>query len=934
VCSCLIFGSWVHGKSVYAISRHTTSTIKAFQITDDGLLETQYTGFLPNNGSGAIDLAVSDRDNILFASYDGANIIEAISTKTMERVTTLTISGGIENEIAGLEYCRTYNLLLAAERYDTKIRILEFDPLEGGFTRNIELPMPNINSGGILGLCLDETEMRLYISQSEDSRKVNYYDFSVEEDQIYVVYRGSIPIEWNGESKIAVGIALYNDKAGTKYLYSAGYNHENPNQNPYLIRTTLSPSNEVIDSLGVAVDPYTYVAGVDADDRTGYLYLTTLGANSSIRVYDPNAWSDDPNECQYLQSITGFDIAGPAGIAIGPNLYEPDRLWIQKRQIDPPLDECASPGTLVTYRTTFHQGSVDETNVVLRESLPAASVFISADPNTGFYDEGAHTYYWYIGDLSALDPNSPIEDPNMYFDMTVYVTDTAEPGGYIVNVAEVESDNAYAKDRVNTSICCWTMNGVIYVDKEAAGHNSGVNWANAYRSLNDALIRADKGCGSEIWVAEGIYSPGNSPSDAFTVPENVQIYGGFRGTETFRSQRNWKRRQTVLTGYIDRDMHGNDVQNDTIVIMADNTCLDGFTIEGGRYHGVSGSNADFALSNCVLMDHNQQAVYSVNGNLTIQWCEIYNNGYKGIYYTGNGSTLEVTHTKIYGNGSDGIYAGNADVYISNSLIYRNGLIDKTGSSGYGINLQNPGEGTLLRNNTITYHANEGVRAAGQNIPAILNCIVWGNGGTQLAGFHADQAAFNSCIQDCNDVNFNIHADPAFAYADFEAGWNNFHLAFDSPCVDAGAENSVTDPNEFDIDGEIRVFGAAVDIGADEVVACAGPLTADDVFNPLDHNADGIINFADFSGFAKTWMSRDPNDPMIVTDPNSVEDPNYVDPGTMAHWRECWDPAWDLDDTLTSARRIDWADLELFWDRYWFWIACWKENEFLDRYIAP
>jgi hypothetical protein len=43
------------------------------------------------------------------------------------------------------------------------------------------------------------------------------------------------------------------------------------------------------------------------------------------------------------------------------------------------------------------------------------------------------------------------------------------------------------------------------------------------------------------------------------------------------------------------------------------------------------------------------------------------------------------------------------------------------------------------------------------------------------------------------------------------------LLADSPCIDAGDPNYVAEPNETDIDGQIRVFAGNVDMGADEFV---------------------------------------------------------------------------------------------------------------------
>lgn len=932
-CYCLNAYSVAHAKSVYAISRHSNSTVQAFHIMDSGI-ELEYTGQFPNNGSGAIDLAVNNSDNIIFSSYDGVNIIEAISTKTMERVATEIISGGTENEIAGLEFCQTYNLLLAAERYAQSIRVLEYDSDAGIFTRNIEIPMPEVESGGILGICMDEQEMRLYISQSSNATIVRYYDFEVQGDQINVTHEGNISIELDGQSKIAVGIALYNDGAGTKYLYSTGYNHENPQEHPYIIRTSLTASNEVIERFGVVMEPYTFVAGVDTDNETGYLYLTTLGAISSVRVYDPNQWTDDPNDCQFLQKITGSYIVGPAGIAVGPNLFAPNRLWIEKKQVSPNPNTCVNPDTFVTYRTAFHQGQKEEFNVVLKEFLPEESIFVSADPNTGFYDPAAHTYSWDVGYLPALDPNSPA-DPNLYCEITVYVTNTAEPGGSIMNIVEVESDSAYAKDTLQTTICCWTTDNLIYVNENAIGHNSGVNWTNAYRTLNDALNRAMMGCGTEIWVAQGVYSPGNAISETYSVPDNVEIYGGFKGDETDRSQRNWVAHPTILSGYIDIDSFGDDVQTNIVVTMGNNTLLDGFTVQAGEYRGIIGENVDFVVKNCILLDNDRIGIYSANGDLTVDWCEVKNSGFQGIYHIGDDNTQEVvSNCKIYDNQQDGIYTSNSNLHIINSLIYQNGLGSNPGNSYYGIKVLNPSPDSVLRNNTIVSNMNAGVHFTGENLPLLLNCIIWGNETKQLAGFDADTAAFNSCIQDCNDVpdHDNISTDPNFAYNPLGSANTNFHLAYNSPCVNAG--DGVTDANEFDIDGEMRIYGDIVDIGADEAVACDGDLTEDDIYSPQDWDADGLINHTEFTRLSEKWLCHDPNDPSITTDPNRINDPNYADPDTMLQWRQCWDSKYNLDETLTSAYEIDLEDLEMFWDNYWLWIACWKENEFLDLYGAP
>ena len=127
---------------------------------------------------------------------------------------------------------------------------------------------------------------------------------------------------------------------------------------------------------------------------------------------------------------------------------------------------------------------------------------------------------------------------------------------------------------------------------------------------------------------------------------------------------------------------------------------------------------------------------------------------------------------------------------------------------------------------------------------LTNCILWGNtdsGPTDLSAqirlVSADAASVVfSCIQDDNpgdgnvpfgagDPNYNIDQDPCFVRNpnDGGDGWGvggnddfgDLHLEANSPCIEAGLPNYIAGPNAFDIDGQSRVIGQQIDIGADE-----------------------------------------------------------------------------------------------------------------------
>jgi hypothetical protein len=135
---------------------------------------------------------------------------------------------------------------------------------------------------------------------------------------------------------------------------------------------------------------------------------------------------------------------------------------------------------------------------------------------------------------------------------------------------------------------------IIYVDADAAPGGDGSSWSEAYDGLQAALAEAS--AGDQIWVADGVYKPGNLRESSFSLVDGVAIYGGFDGAETALDQRDWENHVTVLSGDIDNndivDAHG--VVTTTAHIVGNNsyhvvTCvggftarLDGLTITGGK----------------------------------------------------------------------------------------------------------------------------------------------------------------------------------------------------------------------------------------------------------------------------------------------------------------------------------------------------------------
>ncbi|MBK8051349.1 MAG: hypothetical protein IPK16_32170 [Anaerolineales bacterium] len=142
---------------------------------------------------------------------------------------------------------------------------------------------------------------------------------------------------------------------------------------------------------------------------------------------------------------------------------------------------------------------------------------------------------------------------------------------------------------------------VIHVNQAATGANTGVSWADAFTDLQSGLAAARTAAPAEIWVAKGVYLPGVTVNNAFSVTAGVSLYGGFAATETLRTQRNWAANVTVLSGDVDnndvKDAHGvvanytNHVGNNAYHVLWLNgvsnditnaTVIDGFTVTAGK----------------------------------------------------------------------------------------------------------------------------------------------------------------------------------------------------------------------------------------------------------------------------------------------------------------------------------------------------------------
>lgn len=142
--------------------------------------------------------------------------------------------------------------------------------------------------------------------------------------------------------------------------------------------------------------------------------------------------------------------------------------------------------------------------------------------------------------------------------------------------------------------CLPTARAQIYVNGSlTTGDNDGSSWANAFRG-DDALqsaITVAAGSG-QIWVAAGTYYAttnhgATARTISFVLTGDVEIYGGFVGSETDVGDADPLANPTILSGEIN-NVHSN-LDNSRQVVTTNSASslskLDGFTIRDGFNDG-------------------------------------------------------------------------------------------------------------------------------------------------------------------------------------------------------------------------------------------------------------------------------------------------------------------------------------------------------------
>ena len=358
-------------------------------------------------------------------------------------------------------------------------------------------------------------------------------------------------------------------------------------------------------------------------------------------------------------------------------------------------------------------------------------------------------------------------------------------------------------------------------DANGSDTRDGRSWATAKKTIQGALGIAV--AGERVAVADGTYfgSIVRTDNAAITIQSingaSVTIIGANKGARC-ATLGNGGDTATVLTGFT--------LQNGSAALGGGSYAgtLNHCILTGNTASGYGGGAYRSTLNHCILTGNTAGDGGGGAAGSTLNNCTLTGNTAGDGGGGAAGSTLN--NCTLTGNQAD--YGGGADFGTLNHCTLTGNQADYGGGGAFGSEMNNclltgntaqDGGGaydSILRSCTVTGNTatgnGGGVYAHISDYTFADNSIVWGNiltGGGTTTNYNASCTFETSCAFPLPAGLGNTGLDPKFV----NAASGNYRLRPGSPCIDTG--NGAYASWAFDLDGNDRIIGPRVDMGAYE-----------------------------------------------------------------------------------------------------------------------
>ena len=467
----------------------------------------------------------------------------------------------------------------------------------------------------------------------------------------------------------------------------------------------------------------------------GGLWIGGAGTISNCEIFNNNnggvrlsAYAKVVNTTIVHNTVTAVDLIDEGDKARVPTadgggtLYN-TVMWgsstLCKTETTPAFRNCAYPEVTVTDKDkgTDANGNkyISYNNFTMKE---AAAWFDTPSSNVG-YDRSfsisstsAPAYSFEIDEQSALI-GAGNNDYYKAYVSTNTETETDITGNSRFYENKVLDIGAYEREVLQEG-------RRMYVKPNGNNQNSGLSWDEAKADPQEAIdelakVQDKKG---EVWIAAGTYEPknyivGNDKTSplSFVMRNGINVYGGFKGTETKLSERErgeypWDfKNQTILRGNKFSGTSDWNSSEEAWNVSSDSyhvvwftsldqsefsipTILNGVTVEGGSVSNPSILGTKYA-------PYCGAGIYMVGSNNQVRNCIVrYNNAgmqetaLDGNIYTPQGGAIfcqggQVRYSLIYNNSAEqggGVYLSTYG-FINNSMVANN-----SGANGAGVYL--------------------------------------------------------------------------------------------------------------------------------------------------------------------------------------------------------------------------------------------------------